>query len=101
MLLREGSQLLEELAEDNGAVDGVLYSQRFGLLLKARRTSAAPKQGAVQRLAAIPYVCEGELSGVPSPRWTVRVTKNQVSERWLSTLHWKRRARFHNREIKL
>lgn len=48
VLLREGSQLLEELAEDNGAVDGVLYSERFSLLLKARRTSAAPEQSAVQ-----------------------------------------------------
>lgn len=90
MLLSEGSQLLEKLAEDNGAVDGVLHSQCFGLLLKAGRTSAAaPEEGTVQRLAAVPYVCKGELSGVSSPRWTVCVTENQVSQRWLSTLHCK------------
>lgn len=35
VLLSQGRQLLEELAEDDGAVDGVLHPQRLRLLLQA------------------------------------------------------------------
>lgn len=97
VLLSQGSQLLQELAEDDGTVHGVLHSQRLGLLLQpggpsAAAAAAAPEQSAVQRLAAVPYVCEGQLSGVPSPGRAVGVTKDQVSERCLTTLHWNRQT---------
>lgn len=90
MLLSQGSQLLEELAEDNGTVDGILHPQSLGLLLQARgpAASAAPEQSAVQGLAAVPYVCQGQLSGVSSPGRAVGVSKDKVAERWLTTLHW-------------
>lgn len=91
VLLSQGGQLLEELAEDDGTVDGVLHPQRLGLFLQARRpsASAAPEQSAVQWLAAVPYVCEGQLSGVTSPGGTVGVAEDQFSQRWLTTLHWR------------
>lgn len=41
VLLSQGSQLLEELAEDNGTVDGVLHSQCLSLFLQARGPSAS------------------------------------------------------------
>lgn len=91
MLLSQGSQLLEELAEDDGAVHGVLHSQRLGLLLQPRgpssRAAAAPEQSAVQRLAAVSHVRQGQLSGVPSPGRAVGVTKDQVPQRWLTAFH--------------
>lgn len=91
VLLSQGSQLLEELAEDDGAVDGVLHPQSLRLLLQAGRpssaASAAPEQSAVQRLAAVSYVREGELSGVSSSRRAVGVTEDEVAEGRLSTFH--------------
>lgn len=90
MLLRQGGQLFEELAEDDGAVHGVLHPQRLGLLLQAAAaapaTAAAPEQRAVQRVAAIPDVREGQLGGVPGPGGTVGVAEDQVSERRLAAL---------------
>lgn len=96
VLLSQGSQLLEELAEDDGTVHSVLHSQCLGLLLQARgpSASAAPEQSAVQWLAAVSYVCEGQLSGVPSPGRAVGVAKDQVSKRWLTALHWNKKT-FH------
>lgn len=95
VLLSQGSQLLEELAEDDGAVHGVLHSQRLGLLLQPRGPScsaAAPEQSAVQRLAAVSHVRQGQLSGVPSPGRAVGVTKDQVPQRWLTAFHWNKKT---------
>lgn len=96
VLLSQGSQFLEELAEDDGTVHGVLHPQRLGLLLQARSppASAAPEQSAVQWLAAIAHVCEGQLGGVPCPGRAVGVTKDQVSERRLTALHWNKENTF-------
>lgn len=88
VLLSQGSQLLEELTEDDSTVHSILYSQCLSLLLQAGGPSAAPEQSAVQRLATVSYVCEGQLSSVPSPGRAVGVTKDQVSKRWLTALYW-------------
>lgn len=91
MLLSQGGQLFEKLAEDDGRVDGVLHPQRLRLLLQARSAAAAAasEQSAVQRLAAVPDVCERQLGGVPSPGGTVGVAKDQVSQRRLTTFYWR------------
>lgn len=90
VLLRQGGQLFEELTEDDGAVHGVLHPQRLGLLLQAGGSSttaaAAPEQRAVQRMAAIPDVREGQLGGVPGPGRAVGVAEDQVSKRRLAAL---------------
>ncbi|TNN45287.1 hypothetical protein EYF80_044517 [Liparis tanakae] len=67
VLLGQGGQLLEELAEHDGAVDGVLHPQRLRLLLDGGGAAGALEQGAVQRLAAVAHVREGQLGGVPRP----------------------------------
>lgn len=95
VLLRQGGQLFEELTEDDGAVHGVLHPQRLGLLLQAggspaaaaaSSATAAPEQRAVQRMAAIPDVREGQLGGVPGPGGAVGVAEDQVSKRRLAAL---------------
>lgn len=90
VLLRQGCQLFEELTEDDGAVHGVLHPQRLGLLLQAGgpAPAAAPEERAVQRMAAIPHVREGQLGGVPGPGRAVGVAEDQVSEGWLAALDW-------------
>lgn len=91
VLLSQGSQLLEELTEDDSTVHSILHSQRLSLFLQARGPSAAPEQSAVQRLATVSYVCEGQLSSVPSPGRAVGVTKDQVSKWWLTALYWNKK----------
>lgn len=88
MLLSQGGQLFEELAEDDGTVDGIFHPQRLGLFLLASGTApcTAPEQSVVQGLASISHVTEGQLSSVPSPRRAVGVTKDQVSDRWFTAL---------------
>lgn len=89
MLLSQGSQLFEELAEDDGTVDGIFYSHRLGLFLLAGGTAPciAPEQSVLQGLASVSHVTEGHLSSVPSSRRAIGVTKDQVSDRWFAALH--------------
>lgn len=100
VLLSQGGQLFEELAEDDGAVDGVLHPQCLGLFLQARgpSTPAAPEQSTVQRMTAVPDMCEGQLGGVPGPGRAVGVAKYQVSERWLAALNWNRKYHINKSE---
>lgn len=93
VLLCQGGQLFEELTENDGAVHGVLHPQRLGLLLQAggpapAGATAAPEQRAVQRMAAVPDVREGQLGGVPGPGRAVGVAEDQVSKRRLAALDW-------------
>lgn len=89
VLLSQSSQLLEELAEDNGAIDRVLDAQRLSLLLQAGRpsTATALEQSTVQRLAAVPHVCKSQLSSMSGAGRAVGVTKDQISQRRLTTLN--------------
>lgn len=89
VLLSQGGQLFEELAEDDGTVDGIFHSQCLGLFLLASGTAAcaAPEQAVVQGLASVSHVTEGQLSSMSSPRRAVGVTKDQVSNRWFTALH--------------
>lgn len=89
VLLSQRSQLLEELAEDDGTVDGVFHPQRLGVLLLASGSTprTGPEQSVVQRLASVSHVTEGQLSSVPSPRRAVGVTQDQVSDRGFTALH--------------
>lgn len=89
VLLSQGGQLFEELAEDDGTVDGIFHSQRLGLFLLASGTTpcTGPEQGVVQWLASVSHVTEGQLSSVPSPCRAIGVTKDQVSDRWFTALH--------------
>lgn len=92
VLLSQGGQLLEELAEDYGAVDSVLHPQGLRLFLQAGGSSTAAEQSTVQGLAPVPYVSEGQLSGVSGPSRAVGVTEDEVAQRWFTTLHWKQRT---------
>lgn len=89
VLLSQRSQLLEELAEDDGTVDGVFHPQRLGLFLLAGGSAprTGPEQSVVQRLASVSHVTEGQLGSVPSPRRAVGVAQDQVSNGRFTALH--------------
>lgn len=78
VLLSQGGQFFEELAEDDGTVDGIFHSQGLSLFLLAGGTTpcTAPEQSVVQGMASISHVTEGQLSSVPSPRRAIGVTKD-------------------------
>ena len=91
VLLGQRGQLLEELGEDHGAVDGVLDAQRLGLTLQAgggRGGRGAAEERAVQRLAAVAHVRVSQLGGVARAGRAVGVAQDQVAQRRLTALHW-------------
>lgn len=81
MRLGDGRQLLQELAEDDGAVHGVLDPQRLALLLGR----AAEQRGSRQRLQyrPVPHLLQRQLCRLPRPRRAVGVAQDQLAQRRL------------------